>query len=186
MKSVLFFKCPSHNVVCSVKHLLQSLLSRIKALLTKKLKWTCFVMVLVYGFASNVIRFVVPVTPSVPHHLFVVLKRNEPSTVVPAKEKFALFYHPTLKMDVIKQVKGVEGSRIRFDREGNLWVDTFCVGVPRTHSSKGEAVRPIEAGVIPKGYVFMYAPHEKSFDSRYAAFGLIPVEQIKGVGIAIL
>ncbi|MFM7857631.1 MAG: S26 family signal peptidase [Flammeovirgaceae bacterium] len=33
---------------------------------------------------------------------------------------------------------------------------------------------------MPKGFVFLYAPHAKSFDSRYAQVGLVPVNQLQG------
>lgn len=39
--------------------------------------------------------------------------------------------------------------------------------------------KPIEAGIIPEGYCFMLGEHERSFDSRYFEFGLVPNECIK-------
>lgn len=97
-----------------------------------------------------------------------------------------MFHHCGMNIPVIKQVKGIPGSKMRFDAQGQLWVDDFCVGTIHTTSITGKPVTSIKAGVIPKGYVFGYATHERSFDSRYQEFGLIPIDSIQGSGIAVL
>lgn len=47
---------------------------------------------------------------------------------------------------------------------------------------KGEfmvTLKPIEGGIIPEGYFFVMGHHLRSFDSRYAEFGLVPQTNIK-------
>lgn len=152
----------------------------------KKLILISVVMGCFYGVAATHIRLVLNATPSIPYRLFVLLKRTESSATIPPKDRYVFFYHPLVQTNVIKQVKGVPGSSIRYDEKGQLWVDAFCVGKPHTTTQDGTSVKAIPPGVIPEGYVFVYAPHDRSFDSRYAAFGLIPVHMIQGVGVAVL
>ncbi len=152
----------------------------------KKMIVACVAMGSVYGFAASHIRFVLNATPSIPHKFFVLLRNVEPSFTIPKKDRYVLFDHSVVNTRVIKQVKGVPGSRIQYDAKGDLWVDEFCVGKPHTVSRTGQLIHAIKPGIIPEGYVFAYAPHDRSFDSRYEEFGLIPVQSIQGVGVAIL
>jgi len=51
----------------------------------------------------------------------------------------------------------------------------FCngkyFGMALTHDSKGKSIKHfVYNGIIPKGKVFMFAPHPKSYDSRYWGF----------------
>ena len=142
--------------------------------------------VLVYKLASTHIQLVLTATPSLPYRLFVLSKRDEPSLVVPQNGSYILFYNDFTKTKVLKQVRGVPGSRIHFDSFGQLWVDDSCVGKPQDFSSDGRRVHPLKAGIIPEGYVFAYASHDRSFDSCYEEFGLVSIESILGVGVAVL
>ena len=142
--------------------------------------------VLVYKLASTHIQLVLTATPSLPYRLFVLSKRDEPSLVVPQNGSYILFYNDFTKTKVLKQVRGIPGSRVHFDTFGQLWIDDFYVGRPHEFSSDGKRVHPFKAGIIPKGYVFVYASHDRSFDSRYEEFGLVSIESILGVGVAVL
>lgn len=139
-----------------------------------------------YVFLESRIGFVKTLTPSLPYRYFIIVKRSAECKTVPKKNRYVYFCKKDAPLTVVKQVKGLPGSTLRYDHQGNLWVDDFCVGKPRYHSSHGVILKPIPAGIVPSGFVFGYAPHEKSFDSRYENFGLIPISSIKGVGVAIL
>jgi len=141
---------------------------------------------LVYGIAATQIRLVLNATTSLPHKLFVLSKRHHSSLTIPSKDRFILFYKPAIGTNVIKQVKGIPGSILSYDEQGRLWVDDFCVGKPHATSSSGKPVDAIQAGIIPPHFVFAYGSHERSFDSRYADFGLVPLDIIQGVGVAVL
>ena len=146
----------------------------------------CVIIASLYGLAMTHVRFVLNATPSIPYKFFVLLKRTEFSIILPAKERYISFYHPVVQTRVIKQVKGVSGSRLHYDEKGYLWVDDFCVGKPHTTTRDGKELHATKPSIIPEGYVFTYAPHDQSFDSRYEEFGLIPVHLIQGVGVAVL
>jgi conjugal transfer pilin signal peptidase TrbI len=154
--------------------------------LIKQMILTAVVIGVLYGSAATQVRFVLTATPSLPNRFFVLLKQNEAARTQPSLNRYALFYNPLVQTNVLKQIKGISGSTMRYDDKGHLWVDDFCVGIPRSHSSSGEPLESIAAGIIPEGFVFGYAPHPKSFDSRYANFGLVPITSITGVGVAIL
>jgi type IV secretory pathway protease TraF len=152
----------------------------------KKMGGVLVGLMLIYGIASHTLTFVLSATESLPYRFFVLQKRSGPSSHCPKKEAYVLFRHLGMDIPVIKQVKGIPGSIVRFDDQGQLWIDDFCVGKVHTTSITGKPVTPIKEGLIPPGYVFGYATHERSFDSRYQEFGLIPIESIQGSGIAVL
>ncbi len=152
----------------------------------KKLFLISSISFCVYDLAATHIRFGLTATPSLPYRLFIFYKRQEPSLSVPGKDRYVLFYHESVNTHVIKHVKGLPGATLRYDEEGQLWVDGYCVGKPHTLSRTGKKVKSIQPGIIPEGYIFAFAPHDRSFDSRYEDFGLIPIQSIQGVGVAIV
>ena len=159
--------------------------SSLKKLL-KKLLFIGVVCACVYDLAATHIRFGITATPSLPYRFFIFHKKQEPSLNVPGLNRYVLFYHAAVNTHVIKHVKGLPGAQLRYDKEGQLWVDDFCVGKPHTTSRTGKKVNRIRPGIIPDGYIFGHAPHDRSFDSRYEDFGLIPIQSIQGVGVAIV
>lgn len=152
----------------------------------KKLLLISVVCCCVYDLAATHIRFGLTASPSLPYRLFIFHKKQEPSLNVPGLNRYVLFYHEAVNTHVIKQVKGLPGAQLRYDEEGQLWVDEFCVGKPHPTSRTGKKVKHIQPGIIPDGYIFAFAPHNRSFDSRYEDFGLIPVQSLQGVGVAII
>jgi conjugal transfer pilin signal peptidase TrbI len=154
--------------------------------LIKKLGFISLLILLIYGIAATQIQLVLNATPSLPYKLFVLSKRSHPCLKIPSKDRFILFYKSEVGVSVVKQVKGLPGSEIHYDEQGRLWVDDFCVGKPHIALNVGKPVTAIQAGIIPPNFVFAYGSHDRSFDSRYAEFGLIPVRIIKGVGVALL
>ena len=152
----------------------------------KKLFLISVVCFCIYDLAATYIRFGLTATPSLPYRFFIFYKRQEPSLNVPEHDCYVLFYHEAVNTHVIKHVKGLPGAHLRYDEEGQLWVDGYCVGKPHATSRAGKKVNRIQPGIIPEGYIFVYAPHDRSFDSRYEDFGLIPIQSIQGVGVAII
>lgn len=114
-------------------------------------------------------------TDSMPERYFVQLLK-----IAPKKGDITLVYSPWYQGNLVKRIIGVEGDTINIDNLGNVYVNQQLVGKPQTHASDGIVLNPIKECVIPKGYVFLYAPHPKSFDSRYQEVGLVPVNQLQG------
>jgi hypothetical protein len=152
----------------------------------KKMIFIGVVCCCVYDLAATHIRFGITATPSLPYRFFIFHKKQEPSLNVPGLNRYVLFYHEAVDTHVIKQVVGLPGAHLRYDEKGQLWVDGFCVGKPHPTSRTGKKVNRIQPGIIPDGYIFGHAPHDRSFDSRYEEFGLIPIQSIQGVGVAIV
>jgi conjugal transfer pilin signal peptidase TrbI len=174
------------NPIALNKQLVRKLQRRSTRTFLKKMGFITLIVALTYGLAATQIQLILNATPSLPQKLFVLSKRTHPSLTLPSKDRFILFYKSQVGVNVVKQVKGVPGSVLHYDEQGRLWVDDFCVGKPHAASSVGKTVTAIQAGIIPPNFVFAYGSHERSFDSRYAEFGLIPVGVIKGVGVAVL
>jgi len=116
---------------------------------------------------------------SLPQKVFLILKGRKIH-----RESYLSFQNSWFKAPLIKQVIGIEGDKIITDEEGEIWI-ARRVGKSLSHSKDGKILRPIAPGVIPKGYVFAYAPHPRSFDSRYQEVGLVQVDQTLGCAIPL-
>lgn len=92
------------------------------------------------------------------------------------KDIYISLSHPKTKGKLAKKIIGLPGDRIHFEL-GNFWINNQHYGC--LDYSEKMHLSPIQAKTIPDGYVFVYATHPKSFDSRYEEFGLIAIDQIK-------
>jgi conjugal transfer pilin signal peptidase TrbI len=106
------------------------------------------------------------------------------SKISPQKGDFTLVDHANGKR-LIKKIIGRSGDKISYDANQNLLVGNFKVGKILDKDSKNQPLHSISACNIPQNYVFLYAPHPQSFDSRYQEVGLIHQDNLKGKLIAI-
>lgn len=83
---------------------------------------------------------------------------------------------------VVKRVVGLPGDVIRHEA-GHICILGECF-VPELRNGKPFAP-PLPEGAIPEGRLAVFGSAPNSFDSRYAAFGLVPVAQVDAVGIAL-
>lgn len=109
--------------------------------------------------------------------------------VEPKKGEKALFHPPRNKfypeeMEFMKIVAGVGGDIIKIN-ENKLFINDVDLGVIKHLSSSGDELFPIEEGVIPTGYFFMWTPHVNSYDSRYKSIGLIHEDSVIGVSRSV-
>lgn len=80
---------------------------------------------------------------------------------------------------MVKYVGAVEGETVA--RRGRRFhVNGRDLGLAKTHSKLGVPLEAGQPGIVPKGYVWAYAPHPDALDSRYALAGLVPREAILG------
>lgn len=147
-----------------------------RCFIKKVLIITLSILTLFYIFEQNY-TLVENSTASLPYRFFLLKKKG-----IPKKHAFVLFKNERFGVLMVKQVKGVEGSVLKFDAQRRLWVDDFCIGLCIDHMKDGSKLTPIKEGIVPKGYVFVYAYHTRSFDSRYAEMGLVSVQSIKASG----
>ncbi len=89
-----------------------------------------------------------------------------------------MFDHPLSPIPLAKRVIGLEGDQIAIS-EMELYINGESFGKILPKCSLGKELNPLSEGYIPQGYFFAYADHPQSFDSRYAEFGLIPIDQIQ-------
>jgi conjugal transfer pilin signal peptidase TrbI len=134
--------------------------------------------------AGQFVSFGANITPSLPQHVFLVLKYDK--QVRPGD--YAVFIPPRSvfhKNDdaLVKIVAGVPGDVISFDGQ-ELLLNGVSMGQLKPRSTRGPlagvTLSRIAQGVIPPGHFFMHAPHPDSLDSRYTAVGLIAQERIVG------
>lgn len=99
----------------------------------------------------------------------------------PQKGDTVLLDHPLFVAPLAKIIVGTEGDEVVIEH-GRVSVNGEDRGeVLEKSPSSGKPLASIRSCSIPKGFVFVWAPHPHSFDSRYQEMGLIPVESIREV-----
>ncbi len=129
---------------------------------------------------SHYVKFLISETDSLPYHFFLHLPR-----IKPQKEDYTMVDSAWYQRKIIKKIIGVAGDSICLQSNGQVFVNKLKVGLPVTIASDGRKLKAIQAQVIPKGYVFLYGTHPKSFDSRYEELGLIPLSSLNGLVVPL-
>jgi conjugal transfer pilin signal peptidase TrbI len=115
-------------------------------------------------------------TKSLPYYLFMSCPLNPKEHLT--KNSYVGFTHVNKKTKIAKKIIGIPGDKVTI--HGNeFWINDTNYGSLRSQTSKNIALIPIEEKIIPPGYLFVYADHPQSFDSRYQAFGLVAINQIE-------
>lgn len=80
-----------------------------------------------------------------------------------------------------KRVLGIPGDHIVHHKGGITVIpqESYLLSL-LDKTSKGKPLTPTTAGIIPEGYLFVAGDNPRSFDSRYAEFGLVPQSKIFG------
>ncbi len=92
-------------------------------------------------------------------------------------------YFPYSKL--IKRIEGVAGDVITV-KDRAVFINGKSVGSAMPYTTYGHyPLYCIKPGVIPKGYVYLAAPHPQSYDSRYASLGLRKTTELIGTAYAI-
>ncbi|MEX2258298.1 MAG: S26 family signal peptidase [Woeseia sp.] len=85
---------------------------------------------------------------------------------------------------LLKVAKGCPGDVLTIlDR--HIYINDWPAGEAVPALNDGTPMAMISAGVIAEGHYYMWASHAASFDSRYAAFNVIPRQQIIGAATRI-
>lgn len=137
-------------------------------------------LVLISIFCSQA-NFLISETNSLPQHYFLQLRHLEPR-----RNDYTVIFSPWYGQKVVKQILGISGDRVWYDSKGALFINEQMVGVPRMRATDGRRLTPIDAQTIAKGFVFLYATHPQSFDSRYQEFGLVATSSLGGRVIPLL
>jgi len=118
-------------------------------------------------------------TESLPQKIFLHLK-----TWPAQKGNYTVIRHSSYPFPLIKQIKGEGGDVLHYE-EGELWLNDQKIGRAFSVSSEAKKLTPIAAQIIPKGFVFLWATHPKSFDSRYEEMGLILKRTLQGRAVPL-
>lgn len=123
-------------------------------------------------------------TPSLPYHVALL----RPSALPPARGHYIVYRfegaatsrYPGLRhQPLFKQVSGVPGDQVAVAGR-RIYVNGRYVGTAKPRTFDGWPLAPIAPTVIPHGHYFVSGSSPDSFDSRYAASGLVRAEQIIG------
>lgn len=146
---------------------------RIRILATALSLLTIYAVVELYC-PQNLFGLCINSSPSLPHHLF----RSKPLQKNLSKGVFVKFSHPASAIPLVKQIAGLPGDEVRILNQC-VYVNDIPSGELKTHSKSGKEFSPTPEGEIPAGQCFVSSPHPDSFDSRYAEFGLVQIDDLE-------
>lgn len=155
--------------------------------------WVSHVLVITIGFLAYVRLFVDP-TPQLPlvfnwtgslptkigwiERAILPLTRGE--LVVYRFEGDAARAYPGLAgQPFFKRIAGLPGDVVEV-RGREVLVNGIFVGTAKLTSFDGHPLEPIAPVVIPPDHFYAYGSDPDSFDSRYAASGLVRFDQVLG------
>ena len=127
------------------------------------------------GFLSTQCHFLMSETESLSQHYFLVFPHLKPKL-----HDYTVVHRDWYGGKIIKQIIGQPGDLLRWDEQGELWVNAFKVGAAHKESWDHRALNPIRKHIIPNDYFFLWSPHPRSFDSRYEEFNLIKQSELGG------
>lgn len=132
-----------------------------------------------YGFLS------INWTNSLPGTVFWV-----DTTTAPSLGEVAAFYPPKghklhQNMWFGKVIVGQAGDEVHI-KNARVFINGQDFGEVHAKTLHGAPLKAIESGVIPQDAVFMWTPHERSYDSRYKDIGFIHEDAIFGRLVRLL
>ncbi|OIQ99306.1 peptidase S26 [mine drainage metagenome] len=123
-------------------------------------------------------------TPSLPYRVALLipgageLQRGDYVVFAFAGEAQAAY--PGLRgQPFFKIVRGLPGDAITV-RGRVVAINNETVGLAKTHAYDNRPLAPIASMLIPPGYFYVQGTSPDSFDSRYAASGLVHTDQVIG------
>lgn len=131
----------------------------------------CAVYILTDGAYCNHIR--INSTNSLPFYVFSTSHLDS----IERGDYVSLIHHLSYQ-DLFKQVVGLPGDKILINDQ-QAFVNGINCGHIYPLSPSGKSLSPISDGIIPEGFIYVHATHPESFDSRYAEFGLVALDQLK-------
>ncbi len=118
-------------------------------------------------------------TKSLPYKVFIVIRNHEPTL-----GDYIDFWPPENEfysgISFIKQVVAETNDFVECNDRERL-IDNKIVAIAKEESINGRKLHLGPCGLVPKGHLFVLAPHRDSFDSRYREIGYVPFEAVRGV-----
>jgi conjugal transfer pilin signal peptidase TrbI len=126
-------------------------------------------------------------TPSLPYRVVYVV-HIDPATTSLARGDLVVYAfegqaaerdYPGLRHQAFfKRVVGTAGDVITV-KDRQVSVNGVAVGVAKTHTFDRRRLDPIDATVIPPGFLYVQGSSPDSFDSRYRSSGLVRLSDVK-------
>jgi conjugal transfer pilin signal peptidase TrbI len=126
-------------------------------------------------FLSESYGLMINQSQSLPYRLFLRVK-GKPDLI--DRGVMIAFSHPLSKQILAKEIAGLPGDEIKIEND-RIYVHGQEIGILQKATSKGISLNPITERVVNEGCIFVRGTHERSFDSRYAEFGLVPIERVQ-------
>lgn len=142
---------------------------------------SCLLVIALVAILTKEVQILISNTDSLPQHYFLRFRNKAPKL-----NNYTVVWNNWYKQRVIKKIVGVSGDRIWYDHDNQLFVNNQLIGAPQPIAADGKKLHPIKAQIIPKNLVFLAGEHLRSFDSRYAEFGLVPINKLEGLVIPLL
>lgn len=86
------------------------------------------------------------------------------------------------ELSFVKRVVGLSGDLVQ-TVDAQVCVNSDCRELLPTMVEKGYF--PLSSGPIPEGFIAVFGDADNSLDSRYAALGLVRIEDVSAVGFPI-
>ena len=139
-----------------------------------------FLLLILIFMLSNHFSYAINVSESLSQKFWLIHLNAKPK-----RNDYILFRSPPnigLEADatIIKQVAGIPGDEV-LRRGRNFFINEEYIATAKSHSLAGDPLEPGFEGILKKGQYYVHSPHPDSFDSRYAAFGLVDSMQHLGV-----
>ena len=140
----------------------------------KRVIWIgCFFICLILISQFVVVRW--NLSSSLPGYIFI----GTSWTFTPQRGDIISFDHPRFPAPIAKIVVGTAGDTINIINEQIIVNHVERGRILDKSPTSGKPLIPIQPCTIPKGYVYVWASHPESYDSRYAEIGLIHISRIK-------
>ena len=136
-----------------------------------------------FGIFSEYVHFIKSPTDSLPEHYFIQFPK-----ITPKKGDLTVVYNGFYQGKIIKKIIGIAGDKITRDAHGNIFINQQPIGkaCEYTDLKRGLTLTAIKPQTIPEGRVFLHSSHPRSFDSRYQEVGLVSVDDLEGLVLAIV
>ena len=159
---------------------------RLKKGMHKKFLIVSGLLLAVYGgLSASPYGVKMTVSSSVEHSVFVTKKQKSYNLVVGQYVTVKTPTDPSSHNEYIKIVAGLPGDEVKIDGR-DIYVAGVYRGRAKEVSLKGEPLEIMEGGVVPEGYIYLFAPSLDSYDSRYKAIGFVPMSFVTSVAKGIV
>jgi len=124
-------------------------------------------------------------TESVDHSVFIVNTGKAKDLKIGDYVSVLAPDDPMSGHEYVKLVAGLPGDEVKVEGR-DVYVGGIYRGRAKPVSRDGRDLEVVKPGIIPKGEIYLFAPHIDSYDSRYLEIGTVPDALITGTAKPLL